>query len=463
MPTATPSIRPPAARLALAAAVAGALASTAACSKDKGPPPPQTVPVVVATAATGDVPITIPSNGTVEPLATVAIQPQATGTLLAVHFTEGDEVQKGQILFEIDPAVARAAVAQARAVLARDRATAGAATRDADRYAALVKQGYVTQSQAELQRATATALASTIAADEAAVRAAELQLSYATVRAPISGKTGNLNVRVGNLVRVPSPVPLVTINAVTPIRVRFPVPDRALSAVRAASAEGHPLEAIVSGTATGGAVERGRVDFIDNAVDSVTGSVTLKARFANTDRRLWPGAFVPVTLTTGVTRGAVLVPAVAVQQGPQGAYVFMADTANRARQVPVVVDRTLDDVAVVAKGIAPGDRVVVDGQSRLAPGTAMKVAKVVATQMPGVGGERAGDQSPADSAAAGTPGAPATVPTATPATGAGNGRGASRSNDGGSATTTRTTTRTTERLAAATRGTGRSTQRGPLE
>lgn len=376
-------------RAAVAVGVPAALAA-AGCSKEQAPPPKPVIPVVVAPAVTGDVPVTLTGNGTVEPIQTVAVQPQATGILQAVHFAEGDEVRQGQLLFEIEPAAYRAALAQAQAVLARDRAQATAARRDAERYASLATQGYVTQSQADQQRATAAALAGTIAADEAAIRAARLNLSFATIRAPISGRTGNLNVRAGNLVRVPSPVPLVTINAVAPIRVRFPVPDRALAAVREAQRAGHRLEVTVRGPATSGATERGVVDFIDNAVDSVSGSVTVKARFANADRRLWPGAFVPLTLTLGQTRGAVLVPAVAVQQGPEGAYVFIPDAAGKARQVPVTVDRTYEELAVVTHGVRPGDRVVVDGQSRLSPGAAMKIARVVATRVPGQASAGAG-------------------------------------------------------------------------
>jgi multidrug efflux system membrane fusion protein len=265
------------------------------------------------------------------------------------------------------------------------------------------RRGYVTQSQADQQRATAEAIGATIAGNEAAVRTAQLDLSYTTIRAPISGKTGAINVRVGNQVRVPNPVPLVTINSVAPVLVRFPVPDRALQEVRTAQRSGRKLEVVVSGAAVGGATERGVVDFIDNAIDTVSGSVTLKARFANTDRRLWPGAFVPLTLTLGQVTDAVLVPSVAVEQGPQGAYVFAPDAQGKARQVPVVVDRTVGDLAVVSKGLAAGDRVVVDGQSRLFPGAVLRVARTVDTPPPGApaGGARTAGAAQATTAQAG--------------------------------------------------------------
>ena len=387
-----------------ALALAGA-AGAAACNRnEEGPPPKPPVPVAVAAAVTGTVPITLATNGTVEPTQTVAVQPQVAGPITAVRFAEGEEVRAGQVLFEIDPRPARAALAQSQAVLARDRATAAAARADAERYARLVTQGYVTQSQADQQRANAEALGATIAADQAAVETARLNLGYTTIVAPISGKTGALNVRLGNQVRSPNPVPLVTINAVAPVLVRFPLPDRTLQEVRAAQRAGRKLEVLVSGAVVGGATERGTVDFIDNAVDTVSGSVTLKARFANADRRLWPGSFVPLTLTLGEVRGAVLVPGVAVQQGPQGAYVFAPDAqGSKARQVPITVDRTSGELAVVSKGVAVGDRVVVDGQSRLFPGAELKIARTVDAHSVGraAGGQGAGGNAAGSNAAGG--------------------------------------------------------------
>ncbi|HEY0777648.1 MAG TPA: efflux RND transporter periplasmic adaptor subunit, partial [Gemmatirosa sp.] len=326
--------------------------AAAACSK--APPPRRNppVPVTIATAVSGTVPITYVTNGTVEPIQTVAIQPQATGAITAVRFNEGDEVREGQVLFVIDPRPYQAALAQAQATLARDQATAVASRADAARYGSLVSQGYVTQSQAQTIQAQANAIGATIAADQAQVEAARVNLSYTVIKAPISGKTGNLNVRLGNQVRVPNTVPLVTINAVAPVLVRFPVPDRVLPQVRGARQAGRQLEVTIAGPVVNGAVERGTVDFIDNAVDTTTGSVTLKARFANTDRRLWPGAFLPLTLGLGQTPQGVLVPSTAVQDGPQGPYVFMPDSAGKARQVPVVAGQTAGGVTLVTRGVA---------------------------------------------------------------------------------------------------------------
>lgn len=384
------------------------LAVVAACGggqQDKAPPARPPVPVTVAAAVTGSVPITFTSNGTVEPVQTVQVQPQTSGPITAVRFHEGDEVRQGQVLFELDPRPAQAALAQAQAVLARDRASAAAARSDAARYASLVTQGYVTQSQATQQQASAEALAATVAADQAAVETARLNLGYTTIRAPISGKTGSLTVRLGNQVRVPNTVPLVTINAVSPVLVRFPAPDRMLPQVRAAQRSAKGLDVTVSGPATGGTVEHGKLVFIDNAIDSVSGSVTLKASFANADRRLWPGSFLPVNVTLGEVANAVLVPAVAVQQGPAGSYVFMPDPQGKAKQVPVTVDRTVDEIAVIATGVAAGDKVVVDGQSRLFPNSPMRVARTVPVRLPGAaagGAVAQGEGAQAPNAAAGS-------------------------------------------------------------
>lgn len=362
-------------RLRTLLVIVPATALAAACGAKGDAKPAPKIPVVVAPATRGSVPVTIPANGTVEPIQTVALQARITGPVVAVHFAEGDEVREGQVLFQIDSQRYQAAVAQARAVLARDRASAAAASSDAARYASLVSRGYVTQSQTEQQRATADALAATVAADDAALRAAEIDLSYTTIRAPISGRTGNLNVRVGNQVNGPSGVPLVTINAVEPINVRFSIPERSLADVRAAKATKRGLEATVRGASTNGVTERGEVMFIDNTVDSVTGTVNMKARFPNADRKLWPGSFVPITLTLGALQNVVLIPSVAVQQGPNGAYVFTPDASGKAKQVAITVDRIVGDQAVVAKGLEGGERVVVDGQSRLFAGAEVTIAK----------------------------------------------------------------------------------------
>lgn len=336
----------------------------------------QSTPVVVATATAGTVPISLNANGTVEALQSVALQARVSGPVIAVHFTEGDQVRAGQLLFEIDSTPYRITLDQARALLARDRASANAASSDAARYDSLVSKGYVTPEQAEQLNASAAALAATVKADQAAVSNAELNLAFTRVVSPIDGQTGSLNVRVGNQVNGPTGTPLVVINSVTPVHVRFAIADRDLAAVRTAQRSSRGLDVVVRDSAAGDV--HGIVDFIDNAVDTVSGTVMLKARFANADRRLWPGAFIPVTLTLGATSSAILVPSVAVQQGPTGSYVFEPDAAGRAKQVPVTISRTVGNVAVVARGVAAGDKVVIDGQSLLYAGAPLTVTPAVA-------------------------------------------------------------------------------------
>jgi multidrug efflux system membrane fusion protein len=359
-------------RSVLLCAALTSVAMSVACGGDKNKKQEPKIPVVVAIATTGTVPITLPANGTVEPIQSVALQARVAGPVVGVYFAEGDEVREGQILFQIDSQRYQSTLASARAVLARDRATASAAKNDAARYASLVAKGYVTQSQTEQQRAVSDAMAATVSADEAAVKTAEIDVGYTTVRAPIAGKTGNLNVRVGNQVNGPTGTPLVTINAVTPINVRFSVPERSLPAVRAARESKKGLNASVRSSDV---TEHGEVMFVDNSVDSVSGTVSMKARFPNTDRRLWPGAFVPLTLTLGEMTDVVLIPSVAVQQGPSGAYVFMPDSAGKVKQVPISVDRVVGESAVITKGVVKGDQVVVDGQSRLFAGAEITISK----------------------------------------------------------------------------------------
>jgi multidrug efflux system membrane fusion protein len=350
-------------RRAAGALAAGALALAAACAREeKRPPPRPPVPVAVATAVAGTVPITIVANGTVEPTQTVAIQPQTAGPVTAVRFGEGDEVRAGQVLFEIDPRPARAALAQAQAVLARDRATAAAARADAERYARLVAQGYVTQSQADQQRAVAEAIGATIAADQAALQTARLELSYTTIRAPISGKTGALNVRLGNQVRSPNPVPLVTINAVAPVLVRFPVPDRALHEVRAAQRAGRRSSGRErrDGGAPPSACE---VDFIDNAKIDTNGqrSGSRYAQrgaggFANADPPPLSARSVPAHDQRSGRRADG--GARAGRRGASGAAAGRVRVfSRRAGQGTAAggwsVDRTVSDVAVVVQGLGP--------------------------------------------------------------------------------------------------------------
>jgi len=343
----------------------------AACGKPAAPPKPP-VPVTVATVTRGDAPYLVQANGLVEPMQTVAVQSQVGGTLTAVRFHEGDEVQQGQVLFEIDPVPYRAAVQQARAVLAKDKAQYSAAVRDADRYEALAQRDFVTRSQADQAAANAAALKAVVDADQANVDNAQFNLDNATIRAPVSGKTGSVLVRQGNLVRPNAATPLVVINQIHPILVRFAVPQRELAVIQKYSAN-VPLKATARPGQGSGLPVTGTLSFVDNGVDTTTGTVLLKARFNNEQNQLWPGQFVAIELEVYRQGDAVLVPTAAVQPGQDGLFVFVIDKEDRAQLQPVTAGRTVGDLTVIDRGLSGGERVVVDGQSRLTVGAKVEI------------------------------------------------------------------------------------------
>jgi multidrug efflux system membrane fusion protein len=353
--------------------MAAALAATlAACTRSTPPPAAPTVPVSVASVTRGPAPNVVTADGVVEPMQTVRVAAQVSGLVTDVAFRESDTVRKGQVLFRIDPRPYAAALAQAEGNLARDVAQAANAGRDAERYDALVKQDYVTRSQADAQRATAAALAATVGADRAAVAKARFDLDNTVVRAPIAGRTGSLLVRQGNLVEANPAQPLVVINQIDPILVRFALPALAFAEIqRRGLARALPVR--VAPAASEADTVSGWLTFVDNAVDTTTGTVQLKGKFANADGRLWPGQFVAASLQLDVQPDALLVPAAAVQMGQQGTYVFVVGSDDRAAMRPIDVGRTLGGAVVVTRGLAAGERVVTDGQARLGPGVRVRV------------------------------------------------------------------------------------------
>lgn len=344
-----------------------------ACSKPAAPPKPS-VAVTVATAQRGDAPYVVHANGLVEPAQTVAVQSQVGGVLMKVHFKEGDEVKAGQVLFEIDPRPFRAALDQANAVLARDNANLVSAKNDADRYSALVAKDFVTKSQADQATAAAAAAQAVVVADKASVDNAKFNLDNATITAPITGKTGVLLVKQGNLVKPGSVPPLVVINQIHPIDVHFTVPDRELPLVQKYATGPKKLRVTVTPRGTGSA-EVGELNMLDNGVDTTTGTVTLKAQFANPAGHLWPGQFVAVDLELYVQEGAVLVPTTAVQTGQDGQFVFVISPDRTAVVKPVTAGLVVGDQTVIDKGIDAGNVVVTDGQSRLTPNVKVEIAK----------------------------------------------------------------------------------------
>lgn len=345
------------------------LAMAIGCSGEITPQVPS-VPVAVGTVEQRSIPFELNAVGTVEPFQAVTVQPQITGQLVRVAFKEGDEVTRGQVLFQIDSRQFNAAMAQAEAILARDRAQSTNADQELERFKALYEGQNITQQQYELARANAAAAKATLAAAEAAAEQARLNLQYATIRAPIGGRTGSLLVREGNLVRA-DVSQLVTINQIRPILVRFAVPASNLGIIMQYRTS---RDLLVEATSTGsGTPARGTLSFLDNAVDTTTGTILLKGSFPNQDGLLWPGGFVNVRLRLYVETSATVVPSAAVMTGQQGTYVFIVGPDSTASMRRVTVEREAGDAAVISGEVKPGDRVVTDGQMLLRQGARVQI------------------------------------------------------------------------------------------
>ncbi|MBN2360802.1 MAG: efflux RND transporter periplasmic adaptor subunit [Deltaproteobacteria bacterium] len=361
-------------------ALAMAMSVAVACERNGGHPAPGVrggagapVPVVVGRAVRQPIPIELRAVGSVEALATVSVRARVSGEIKRVHFKEGSEVKQGALLFTIDPRPFQVALAEAEARLARDRVLLEQAKTELQRYADLVKQEYVTRQQFDQAQANVAALTASVQVDTAAVDNAELQLDYASIKAPISGRTGSLLVNAGNIVGPADAKPLVVILQTRPVYVQFTVPGRQLADIRAAVAE-HKLQVAVrpSGQAATAPL-LGQLEFVDNAVDRASGSIALKAQFDNADGALWPGQFVDVVLALGEQTDAVVVPTAAVQTGQQGSFVYVVSAGQTAQLRPVTVGRSVDGLTAIERGIEPDETVVVDGQLRLIPGALIAV------------------------------------------------------------------------------------------
>lgn len=346
-------------------------AALAACSRSTGGAAggPRPIAIRAAPAVEKDVPIEVQAIGRIVSSQSVQIRPQVSGTLVAAPFREGQAVRKGDVLIRIDRRPFEAALAEAAARLAQDQVRAQNAREDAARYAELVEKEYVTRQQYEAAKANASALGAQVAADEAAVQRAQLNLAYCTIRAPLSGRTGKLRVDPGNLVAAGAPEPLLTIEQVRPVFAEFAIPERHLAAVRARK-DAAPVRLR---TRAGGPEIQGTLAFVDNAVDPATGTVLLKARFANEDEALWPGQTVEPRLQVADRARAVVVPASAVASGQQGDYAYVVTPEKKAQLRSVVVEQTGESEAVIAKGISAGELVVTEGQLKLRPDAAVEV------------------------------------------------------------------------------------------
>ncbi|QWV99604.1 efflux RND transporter periplasmic adaptor subunit [Geomonas nitrogeniifigens] len=318
----------------------------------------------MARASQKDVPIELRAIGNVEAYATVALKSRVAGMITGVQFKEGDDVAKGALLFTVDPRPFQASLAQAQANLARDLASANNAREQAKRYAALWQEGIVTREQYDQLQANADSLAASVASLRAAVDNAKLQLEYCFIRSPMAGRTGGLTTHPGNLVKE-NDTALVTINQIAPLYVTFALPEKDLATIKGRIGGKLPVQARVAGSAV---AEQGTVTFLDNGVDPATGTIKVKATFANARKTLWPGQFVNVAITLDTRKGATVVPTRAVQTGQQGEFVYLVKPDSTAEVRPVSTGPSLDGLTLIEKGLVPGDTVVTDGQVKLVPG-----------------------------------------------------------------------------------------------
>jgi multidrug efflux system membrane fusion protein len=340
---------------------------------------PAAVPVQTAEAQLRTVPITQTAIGSVQALRSVAVKSQIDGVIAQVQFREGDEVKAGDLLIALDRRPFENSLRSAQADLANARAQEEQAAADAQRYHNLDQQAAVSKEQYAQYYMKAETARATVQAKEAALANAELQLGYTEIRAPIAGRTGQLNLHEGALVKAnDAGQSIVTINQLAPISVAYSVPESVLGSVRAAKLAGEVKVNIVPHS-TLSEVVQGRLDFIDNSVDPATGTILLKAVFDNADRRLWPGEFVDVTTVVGEEKDVVVVPMSAVQTGQNGSQVFVLKTDHSVELRPVKVGRQANENTVLREGVRPGEVVVTDGQLRLVSGTKVEVKSLGGT------------------------------------------------------------------------------------
>lgn len=374
----------PSTRAAVAAVVLIALAGVGYVLADgksggnkaqrRAPPP---APVLVAAAKTQDMPIRLSTIGAAQARATVAVKSRVDGQLMEAHFREGEAVEKGALLFRIDPRPFAAQLRQAEANQARDRATLAKVKGDLVRYQELAAKGFSSRQKYEETVAAANSLEAVIRANEAAIDFARLQLGYTEIRAPISGRAGSLLVNVGNLVKANDTQALVVIHEIKPIYVSFALPEQHLAEVKRRIASGG-LTARVSVPDDPRPPAEGTIDFVNNAVDAATGTIGMRATFANADERLTPGQFVTVEVTMSTLKDVVVVVATAIQSGQKGTYLFVVKKDDMTvEQRMVTTGITVERMTVIREGLKAGETVVVDGQLRLFPG-----AKVAPKEAP---------------------------------------------------------------------------------
>jgi len=373
-------------RVLLASAVVVALAAgglatyyttdTRAKEARKAPKGPPAVPVTVAAAAQGSVPIRVSAIGNVEAFLTVALKARVDGQIVAVNFREGQLVAKGEVLFRIDPRPYEAALRQAEANALRDRAAREQARSQAKRYQELLDKNFISKEAYAQIRTNAETAEATAKASQAALENTRLNLEYCTIHSPLDGYVGRVLLQAGNMVRANDVNPLVVINQVRPIYVNFALPEQNLPEVRKYQAQA-PLHVDVVPSDPAMAAASGQLIFIDNAVDPTTGTIRLRAQFENADATLWPGQFVNVSVQLYEKPDAIVVPSAALQTGPEGQYVYVIGEDSLASVRKVTVERTEGDRTIVS-GVKKGERVVTRGQLRLGPKTRVQIAKPAA-------------------------------------------------------------------------------------
>jgi membrane fusion protein, multidrug efflux system len=339
-------------------------------------------PVVVANVEQRDIPIQVRTIGNVEAYQTVQIRSQVNGQIQKISFHEGEDVRKGQLLFQLDKRPFQADLEKATAQEQHDRAAAENSKIEAERYTRLEKQGIVSHEQGDQMRAQAKADAAAVAADAAAINAARVQLQYTDISAPINARAGALLINLGNLVKANDTPYLVQLNQITPIYVTFSAPEANLDEVRHRFASGQQLKILAYPKGDAGDSAVGRLSFIDNEVDTTTGTFKLKGTFQNKDRRLWPGEFVDVALELSTQKNALVVPTKAVQSGQQGDYVYVVTQDNTAEPRPIKAAGVYQNLTVISDGLRPGERVIVDGQLRVAPNAKVTVQSALNAVQP---------------------------------------------------------------------------------
>ena len=332
----------------------------------------EVAPVTVAEVTRKDIPVELRAIGRVEPYARVTIKARVNGELQRVHFREGQEVKAGDLLFTIDPRPFEAQLQEAKARLAKDVALARKAEKDLQRNEGLAKGGYVSEDRFEQARANADALNATIAADKALVQSVQLQLSYCYIHSPIRGRIGRLQIDQGSMIKANDDKGMAEIVQITPIYVDFSVPELHLTDVKKYQAQG-PLRVAAIIPSENSPPEQGELTFIDNEVNQQTGTIRLRATFANRAKQLWPGQFVKVILTLTTRTGALVIPYQAIQKGQSGEFVYVVKPDLTVEPRPVSVDFTRAGEAVIDNGLTPGEQVVTEGQIRLFQGARVEI------------------------------------------------------------------------------------------